>query len=134
MLGMTHSPTPPAAPPGPVEFDYTARLAPLAVLLDENLLDPQPSSWFVTFGFGKPAASTYTEVAFTDDALGRIEGTTNDTLPERVLDEVVRTIAADLYGTAWAFHYRPDQYQDAIARHGVRLRERVVVSSIEVWT
>ena len=87
-------------------------------------------SWSITFGFGKPAERTYTEVAFTRDARF---GAAFDQLPERVLEEVVRRVAVDLYGTAWAFTYRPDQYAEAIARWGLRRRERVVVTSIEVW-
>lgn len=81
-------------------------------------------SWSITFGLGKSAQGTYTEVAFTRDV---------DRHPERVLEEVVRRVAVDLYGTAWAFTYRPEQYAEAIARWGLRRRERVLVTSIEVW-
>lgn len=120
-------PTPPRREP---EFDYTARLAPITFPPPT----PAPTSWFVTFGFGKPAASTYTEVAFDLEALTDPDADGAAPHPEYVLDAVVRRVTVDLYGQAWAFHYRPDQYDEAIARHGVRLRERVVVSSIEVWT
>lgn len=85
-------------------------------------------SWYITFGFGKPAERTFTEVVlpdFTDDG---------EPLPEHIKDDLVRRIAADLYGTAWAFHYRPDQAQDALWRYDVRLREHVTVTSVEVWT
>lgn len=121
-------PTPPPVRPEPV-IDYAAKLAERRPMHDR----PNLSSWFVTFGFGKPAENTYTEVRFTDEALGRVEGTTNDTHPEHVLDAVVRRVAVDLYGTAWAFHYRPAEFPSAIEQYGVRLREVVEVSSIEVY-
>jgi hypothetical protein len=107
------------------EFDYTARLSESRPMHER----PDPSSWFVTFGFGKPAQGTYAEVAF--DLQVDEEG---EELPEHVLDAVVRRVAVDLYGTAWAFHYRPDEYASAIERWNLRLRERVVVSTVEVWT
>jgi len=119
-------PTPPPVRTEP-EFDYTARLAERRPMHDR----PDATSWFVTFGFGKPAASTYTEVAFADTALA--DEDEHFQHPEHVLDAVVRRVAADLYGQAWAFHYRPEQYDEAIGRYPVRLREKVVVSSIEVW-
>lgn len=102
-------------------LSYAARLCPVGDTPSERL----PTSWFVTFGFGKPAESTYTEVMFP-----RV---ITDEHPEHVLDAVVRRVAVDLYGTAWAFHYRPDQYDEAIGRYPVRLRERVVVTSVEVY-
>ncbi|MDP5182138.1 hypothetical protein QOZ88_05775 [Blastococcus sp. BMG 814] len=92
-------------------------------LLDDDV--DGPNDWTVTFGFGKPAAGMYTAVHFAE--------VPHLSLPERVLEEVVRRVAVDLYGTAWAFTYRPEQYADAIARWGLRRRERVVVTSIEVW-
>lgn len=52
--------------------------------------------------------------------------------PERVLDEAVRAVALELYGQAWAFHYPPDQYADAIERHGVKRRERVAITALAV--
>lgn len=85
-----------------------------------------PGSWFVTFGLGKPAANTYTEIALTPEvqAAGH---------PEHVIDAAVREVIDALYGRAWAFHYRPDQYADAIERHGSRRRERAVITALEVW-
>lgn len=118
-------PTPPPVRTEP-EFDYTARLADRRPMHDR----PDPTSWFVTFGFGKPAASTYTEVAFTDEALIAPDSTVH---PEHVLDAVVRRVARELYGNVYAFHYRPEQYADSIEPYPYRLRERVVVSRIEVW-
>lgn len=108
----------------PPQVGYDARLVPG---VDEHAAD-LPGSWFITHGFGKPAARTYTEVAFDPAADGDGEA-----LPERVAEEVTRRVAADLYGTAWAFVYRPDQYADAIGRFGLRRRERVFVTSVEVW-
>ena len=86
----------------------------------------QSGSWFITHGFGKPAAGTYTEVAFTPEvqAAGH---------PEHVLDAAVRRVAVELYGTAWAFHYRPQERADAIERWSLRRRERVVITELEVW-
>lgn len=85
-----------------------------------------PGSWYITHGMGKPAQNTYTEVAFTPEvqAAGH---------PEAVLEEATRKVAADLYGRCWAFTYRPDQYEESIARWRVRRRERVVVTTLEVW-
>lgn len=89
-----------------------------------------PGSWYITHGLGKPAENTYTEVAF--------EGTFVDedgaALPEHVLDEAVRAVAGQLYGTAWAFHYRPDQAEESIHRYSLRRRERVLITALEVWT
>jgi hypothetical protein len=89
-----------------------------------------PGSWFLTHGLGKPAALTYTEVAFSAEALIDPDG---KPWPEHVLDRAVLEVAGQLYGRAYAFHYRPDQYADAIERHGLRRRERVIVTSIEVY-
>lgn len=103
----------------PPVFDYEAQL-------DQESSDPWGRPWTVTFGFGKPAQGTYTEIAFAPEVAAQNH-------PERVLEEVVRQVVIDLYGTAWAFTYRPDQYDEAIARWSLRRRERVVVTSIEVW-
>lgn len=105
----------------------------------EALLHASPAgpdwagSWTVTFGFGKPAQGTYTEVAFASNVLDSLRHD-ESVSAECVLEEVVRRVAVDLYGTAWAFVYRPDQYEQAVARWGLRRRERVVVTSIEVWS
>lgn len=101
----------------PPALDYEARL-------DEDPIGPWSGAWSITFGFGKPAQNTYTEVAFRGEL---------QTLPARVLDEVVHRVAADLYGTAWAFTYPPEQYEEAVARFRIRRRERVIVTRVEVW-
>lgn len=108
-------------------IDLHARLA-IVGDLDESPL--MPGSWFITHGIGKPAEGTFTEVAFTHDALRDADGVEH---PEHVLDAVVRLVAGQLYGTAWAFHYRPDQYADSIERWSMRRRERVLVTSVEVY-
>jgi hypothetical protein len=94
-------------------------------------LDPEPTpgrvlpgSWFITHPLGRPAGNTYTEVAFAPDVAVQ---------PRAVLDEVVRHVARDLYGTAWAFTYPPEDFADAIERYGSRRRERVVVTDLEVY-
>jgi hypothetical protein len=102
--------------------------------LVEVVDDPEPlainsTSWFITHGLGGPAEGTFTEVAFDGE-------TTETPLPvtEAVLEAITRTVAVQLYGRAWAFVYRPDQYASSIERHGMRRRERVVVSGIEVFS
>jgi hypothetical protein len=113
-------------------INYEARLQPIGWHLHDR---PAPGSWFITHGLGEPAAGTYTEVAFAPGVLERVVlvGEQAYAVGKRLLEEVVRQVAVALYGTAWAFTYRPDQYEDAIARHGLRRRERVIVTSIEVW-
>lgn len=106
----------------PPVVHYEARLVPFADGAEHAAV--QPGSWFITFGFGKPAASTYTEVVLAPAVLDQ---------PDAVVEEAVRGVARDLYGTAWAFTYRPEQYADAVERHGVRRRERVAITELEVW-
>jgi hypothetical protein len=106
----------------PATIHHEAKLVPFMDGSEHAAV--QPGSWFITFGLGKPAAGTYTEVVLAPAV--------NDQ-PEHVVDEAVRSVARDLYGTAWAFHYRPDQYADAIERHGMKRRERVAITELEVW-
>jgi hypothetical protein len=103
--------------PHPPEIMYDARLESL----EQQPLDPAPTSWFITHELGGPAAGTFTEVAFDDTRH-----------PDTVLEPVVRLVAVELYGTRWAFLYPPEQYAGAIGRHSMRRRELVVVSGIEV--
>lgn len=103
----------------------------LRAQLDPNNTGPDwAGSWFITHGLGKPAAGTYTEVAIGDNARIDPEG---QPWPEAILDAAVIQVAEQLYGRAWAFHYRPEQAQDAIYRHGMRRRERVIITSLEAW-
>jgi hypothetical protein len=90
-----------------------------------------PDSWAITHTVGGPAAGTYTEVAFGDNARIDPHG---DPWPETVLQEAVRQVAVGLYGTAWAFTYRPEQVAGAVHRHGTRRRERVVITDVECWS
>lgn len=76
--------------------------------------------WSITFGLGGPAAGMFTAVA-VHPGVAAAE-------PEWVIDQFVREIAQMLYGTAWAFHYRPDQYSRSIAKYAMTLRELVVVT------
>lgn len=110
----------------PPTINYDARLA-----APDRTARPggrsESHSWFITFGFGKPAQRTFTEVVlpdFTDDG---------QPLTDAVKDALVRKVAADLYGTAWAFHYRPEQAEEALWRYDVRIREHVTVTSVEVY-
>lgn len=126
------TPTPPRSPravtvlaplgSGFVEFSVRLQLPGAA-----TSPDPHASSWFVTHGLGRPAGGTYTEVQIEPDA-----GPNAAPLPEHVVDAVVRQVAVELYSDRWAFLYRPDQYADAIRRHGMARREVVVVEGIEV--
>jgi hypothetical protein len=86
-----------------------------------------PAAWAITHPLGSPANSTYTEVVFVDEAGAE--------LPERLADDLVRQVAATVYGPGrWAFHYRPEEVPRAVLAHGTLLRERVEVSAVEVWT
>lgn len=106
----------------PPVIHHEARLVPFPDGAEHAAV--QPGSWFITFGFGKPAQNTYTEVVLAPEVRD---------MPEHVVDEAVRAVARELYGTAWAFHYRPEQYADAIERYGVKRRERVAITVLEVW-
>lgn len=103
-----------------VEFDARLRPAGYPLKPDDP---PAPSSWFITHGLGGPAEGTFTEVEFDAGEPVNLE---------HIIEPVVREVAVQLYGTAWAFTYRPTEFADAIARHGLRRRERVVVAGIEV--
>jgi hypothetical protein len=99
---------------------------------------PLPTSWTVTFGLGGPAANTYTEVRFPAEVLDRLAdpewwGVTDEHARERILDETVRQVAEQAYGRSWAFHYRPDQYDESVARWSPRRREVLVVERLEVY-
>lgn len=109
--------------------EFAAKLVDLA--LPNGHVDPRPGSWFVTHGLGGPAAGTYTEVVLDPPLPEDDDGAP---IPHELISEVVRQTAIALYGTAWAFHYPPQQYADAIERHGMRLRERVIVDGIEVYS
>lgn len=112
--------------------EFAAKLVDLA--LPNAHCEPRPGSWYVTHGLGGPAAGTYTEVAFDPGAVDPLQTHLDHASIVRILDGIVRQTAVALYGTAWAFTYRPDEYADAIERHGMRLRERVVVDGIEVYS
>jgi hypothetical protein len=104
-------------------MDFTSRLVAEVSTVAANV----PGSWFITHGLGTPAAGTYTEVAFAPEVLQQPEAT------EAALEQITRQVARALYGNAWAFTYRPDQWHEAIERHGMRRRERVVVTELSTW-
>jgi hypothetical protein len=125
---------------GHLEFDPFASRGP-TINVAARLIDPaqawgpvDPSSWFITHPLGTPAAGTFTEVALADDVraelvelhAGRPE------VVEMIVDEAVRHLAGQLYSDRWAQVYRPSQYADAIARHGMRRREWAVIAALEV--
>lgn len=91
--------------------------------------------WYITHGLGGPAAGTFTEVAFTAAAADGVifRDDARDLTDDVLFERVVREVAVSLYGTAWAFLYRPREYDDAIGRHGMKRRERVVVEAVEVF-
>lgn len=95
-------------------------------------LEVRSTSWFITHGFGKPAAGTYTEVAFDEGAVDPLQTHLEHAEILRVLDAVVRGVAVQLYGTAFAFIYGPSEYTDAVARFELRRRERAYVTMIGV--
>jgi hypothetical protein len=104
-------------------IDFEARIDPLA---DTTI---HPSSWFITHGLGTPARGMFTEVVvpdFTDNG-------TKLTVWQQ--SEIVRTVAAQLYGRRWAFHYPPGDYESTIQTDNWSLtrRERVVVTGIGVY-
>jgi hypothetical protein len=133
--------TPTPAPSRPPTVSFDAKLLPAEQLVDENLLAPLATSWTVTFGLGGPAAGTYTEVRFPAAVLdaegGAREFVAGAADPayelERLLDDLVRRVAEETYGRSWAFHYRPEQYEQSVARWNTRRREVVVVERLEVY-
>jgi hypothetical protein len=100
-------------------MSITARLVPN---VDEHAMN-LPGSWFITHPLGGPAGDTYTEVVIHQ----------GERYPESMRDDAVRFVATELYGSRWAFHYRPEQFDDAIGRYGLRRRERVFVTEIRAW-
>lgn len=108
-----------------IELNYAARLAaPFAHPQGRSV----NHSWFVTFGLGKMAGGMFTEVVlpdFADD--GR-------PLTREAKATLVRRVAVDLYSTAWAFVYGPDEADRAIWQYRMRLREHVTVTSVELWS
>ena len=104
-----------------------------ATLLDSytGATPPEPGSWFITHPLGQPAGGTYTEVRLPDEVLTALVHATPLRV-DTVLERAVHEVAGQLYGTAYAFTYRPDQYAEAIERFGLRLRERVEITTLEV--
>jgi hypothetical protein len=117
---------------GEVIGEFAARLVPGN--RTESLMY---GTWAITHALGSLAGGTHTEVAFVDGTCGTRDldgdGSFRDPERERLADEVVRTVANTLYPGGWAFHYRPERVADAVLRYGSLLRERVEVSSVEVW-
>lgn len=96
-----------------------------------------PGASVITHGLGTPAGGTHTEVWFVDGTAGARDldgdGSFRDPEREALREEVVRAAAIETYGRRWAFTYRPEQVEDAVLRYGSLLRERVEVSSVEVY-
>lgn len=100
--------------------------AAVALVIGLDPDQPAPGAWAITHQLGSPAGGTHTEVVLADD--------TATGLPEHLADDLVRKIAGDLYGRAWAFHYRPEQVPEQVLKYGSRVRERVEVTAVKVWT
>ena len=100
---------------------HVARLEPIDQRASGS--PARPGSWFITHRLGRPAGGTYTEVAMPAHA---------EALDRAVLETVVRAVAVELYGSAWAFIYGPEQHAEAIARWSSPRRELVVVEVVEV--
>jgi hypothetical protein len=48
--------------------------------------------------------------------------------------EMVRATALAAYGTAWAFEYPPERFEDCIRKYGMTLRETVPAIALqEQW-
>lgn len=106
---------------------YTAKL----IRTDEHS-ENLPGSWFISHQLGGPAKNTYTEVTFPEiGTFPEIPGVFAGEV-RRVLNEVTRAVAVDLYGSKWAFHYAPERYASAIAKYGLTRRERVAVTDIRL--
>jgi hypothetical protein len=84
-------------------------------------------AWAITHTLGSPAGGMHTFVSFVDGTLAELED-------ERIIDDIVRQVANELYARTWAFHYRPERVVDSVLAYGSVLRERVEVSAVEVWT
>lgn len=109
-------------------INWTARLAVTVpeVEVDEGQL------WYVTHGLGSVAAGTYSEVAFAT-AVPRAGQTPPAEHPPTVQRDVVHRVARELYGERWSNLYPPDEYDAAVARWDMQLRERIVVTDLEAW-
>lgn len=110
--------------------EFAARLIPNP---DGNM----GGTWAITHGLGSIAGGTHTEVSFVDGSAGArdldSDGSFRDPEREALREEVVRAAAIETYGRRWAFIYRPEKVVDSVLRYGSLLRERVEVSSVEVW-
>ena len=82
----------------------------------------QTQTWFVTFGLGGPHGKQYSQIQIEVP-----EGT-----DEHIVDQSIRDAIVASYGTAWAFHYRPDQFDDAIGRYNLKMRE-LLKAEIPAW-
>lgn len=115
---------------------FVARLEPI----DQREPAPAPraGSWFITHPLGRPAGNTYTEVSFTPTVLAALHGLPLDpqldlaAYVRAILDAVVRAVAVELYGTAWAFTYGPEHPPQSLARREAGRRELVTVEVVEV--
>jgi len=101
-------------------IDYAARL-----LTPGQLCEDGAHVWYITHPLGKPAGDTYTAVVFAADVA--------DAFVPAVLHATAHAVAFDLYGTAWAFIYPPNEYESAVGRFPMRCRERVLVTALDYY-
>jgi hypothetical protein len=96
-----------------------------------------PGASVITHALGSPAGGTHTEVVFVDGTAGSRDltgdGSFDDPEREELRGTIVRQVANLMYPGTWAFEYRPERVPDAVLRYGSALRERVEVSTVEVW-
>lgn len=117
----------------PPRVGFAGTLSPTAQPVPDKTSAERALSWYVTGPLGHLGGGMYTEVAFAPGAVDPLQTHLDAVAVARVLDEVVRLVAFDLYGTRWAFTYPPDQYDDAIARWNLHRRELVIVTAIDVY-
>jgi hypothetical protein len=116
---------------GEVIGEFAAHLVP-------NPTGPMSGTHAITHGLGSIAGGTHTEVAFVDGSCGNRDltgdGSFRDPQREALRESIVRQVADDLYGAGhYAFTYQPAQVEESVLRYGYTVRERVEVSSVEVW-
>jgi hypothetical protein len=88
---------------------------------------PAHTLWGITHGLGTPAAGTFTAVRVPDFT------PTGEPLTDATKEAAVLEVARSLYGTAYAFIYRPERMDDGVYRHNLRGREHVTITAVEVW-
>lgn len=95
---------------------------------------PGPLVWAITHGLGTVAGGTHTEVSIDPGAVDPLQTHLDRDRIARLLDDLVRSVAREAYGTRWSFHYRPDEVDASVLAFGSKVRERIEVTAIELWS